>query len=74
MKQDDEWQGKEVIDLGSGRRLGCVCGAEREAEGERLLFLLVSGQEGITRRPWTCIRHVGERLIVVMIKNPVLRG
>ena len=66
---------KEVINLQSGRRLGCVSDVELDVRDARLLSILVPREGGLFRRapilriPWACIEHIGDDLIIVNVKE-----
>jgi len=71
---------KEVINLHSGRRLGYVTDVELDVSDARLLSILVPGESSLFRRapalriPWACIRHIGDDLILVDVKDDAVTG
>ena len=76
----NDLKNKEVINIVSGKRLGYVSDIEVDTLDARLLYLILPGEGGIFSRspdikiPWACIEHIGEDLIIVKLKDPVLRG
>ncbi len=65
---------KEVIDLKTGQRLGCVRDAEVDADTGRVTALVIPGRlrclgllgrENETVIPWESIRRLGEDIIFV---------
>ena len=65
---------KEVINITDGRRLGYVSDLELETENGRILSLFVPcpgrffglfGSNGHYQIPWSCIRKIGDDLILV---------
>lgn len=65
---------KEVVNVSDGARLGFVCDVELDTEHGRVLALLVPGPcrflGAIGREcdyliPWSCIRRIGEDIILV---------
>ncbi len=65
---------KEVVNICDGARLGFVCDVEVELPQGRLTAILVPGpcrffgffgRECDYRIPWSCIRRIGEDIILV---------
>ncbi len=75
----NDLRNKEVINVYSGKRLGYVSDVELDTRDARLLSILVPGEGGLFSRapalriPWACIEHIGEDLIIVNIKEPVVK-
>lgn len=74
-----ELKNKEVINISSGKRLGYVCDIELDTNDARLLSIMIPGEGGLFSKapaikiPWTCIEHIGEDLIIVNIKEQLLK-
>lgn len=71
-----ELRSKEVINIPDGKRLGCVTDLELETESGRILSLIVPcpcrffglfGSVGRYVIPWSCIRRIGDDLILVEV-------
>ena len=69
-----DWQYREVINVCSGTRLGFVCDLEAELPEGRICALYVPGpcrffgclgHSGWYRIPWSCVRRVGDDIILV---------
>lgn len=69
---------KEVIDVRSGLRLGCVCDAEYDDKEGRIVALITPGRLkwfGLLGReddyvlPWDCISRVGADIILIETKG-----
>ena len=74
-----ELKNKEVINVSSGKRLGYVSDIELDTCDARLLALIIPGEGGIFTKspcikiPWACIEHIGEDLIIVKMKDPIVK-
>ena len=73
---------KEVIDVHSGFRLGCVCDVEfDDKEGKivslitpgKLRFFGLLGKEDDYVLPWDCIVKIGKDIILVEAKGEFMR-
>lgn len=73
---------KEVIDVHSGFRLGCVCDVEfDDKEGKivslitpgKLRFFGLLGKEDDYVLPWDCIVKIGKDIILVEHKGEIMR-
>lgn len=69
-----DWQYREVINVCSGARLGFVCDLEAELPDGRICAIYVPGpcrffgclwHCGYYRIPWSCVRRVGDDIILV---------
>ena len=64
---------KDVIDVGCGKRIGCVTALEFDPADGRITGIVVSGDAGFfglgkreqTLVPWCRIRKIGEDVILV---------
>lgn len=71
----NDLRSKEVINLYNGRRMGYVSDVELDVADARLLSVTVPGERGLFSRapgiriPWTCIRHIGEDIIIVELRE-----
>jgi len=74
---------KEVINIGTGARLGFVCDAEMDITDGHVLALVVPGPArffGLFGReedyilPWECISRIGEDIILIDVKEELRRG
>ena len=74
-----ELKNKEVINVSSGKRLGYVTDIELDTCDARLLALIIPGEGGLFSKapsikiPWACIEHIGEDLIIVKMKDPIVK-
>ncbi len=75
-------QYKEVIDVHTGARLGCVCDAEFDDAEGRLISLITPGRArwfGLLGReddyvlPWKCIVRIGRDIILIDAKEELRR-
>ena len=73
---------KEVIDIHTGLRLGCVCDLEFDDSEGRLVSLVTPGRSklfGLLGReddyvlPWGCIVRIGGDIILVEAKGEFMR-
>ena len=75
-----ELKNKEVINVSSGKRLGYVSDIELDTCDARLLALIIPGEGGLFSKapsikiPWACIEHIGEDLIIVKMKEPIVKA
>ena len=69
-----DYQCREVINVCDGSRLGCVCDLEVEVPEGRICAIFVPGpgrlygllgHDGYYRIPWTCIKRIGNDIILV---------
>ena len=74
---------KEVINVGTGCRMGYVCDAEFQWPEGRIRTLIVPGKAkwfGLLGReddyilPWECISRIGEDVILVESDRGIRRG
>lgn len=72
-----DYQCKEVVNISDGCRLGFVRDLEVDVEGGRICAIFVPGpwrwfsslrHGGCYRIPWSCIRQIGNDLILVDIQ------
>jgi YlmC/YmxH family sporulation protein len=77
-----EYQCREVINVCDGRRLGYVCDLEAELPEGRICAIYVPGpcrlfgvlgHDGYYRIPWSCVRRVGDDIILVEAELPGCR-
>ena len=74
-----ELKNKEVINITSGKRLGYVSDIELDICDARLVSIIIPGESGLFSKapsikiPWACIEHIGEDLIIVKMKDPVVK-
>ena len=77
-----EYQCREVINVCDGCRLGYVCDLEVEVPEGRICalyvpgpcrFLGVLGHDGYYRIPWSCVRRIGDDIILVEADLPGCR-
>ncbi len=75
-----ELKNKEVINITSGKRLGYVSDVELDISDARLISIIIPGEGGLFNKapslkiPWACIEHIGEDLIIVKMKDPIVKG
>ncbi len=79
-----EFSGKEVINLGDGSRLGTIgeCEIIFEAGNGKVIALMLPAKGGIlgfmsenraTTIPWSCIKRIGEEIIIVDLDSSQAR-
>ena len=69
----DNFEEKDVIDVGDGKRIGCVTALEFDPCDGRITGIVVSGDAGLfgfgkrekTVIPWNRIKKIGEDVILV---------
>ena len=74
-----DWRCREVVNVCDGRRLGFVCDLEVEMPEGRICavwvpgpcrFFGLFGREGFYRIPWSCVRRVGDDILLVEADLP----
>ena len=73
MMNTENFETKDVIDVGEGRRIGCVTALEFDPCDGRVTGIVVSGETGFfgfgkreqTLIPWCRIKKIGEDVILV---------
>lgn len=69
----DNFEEKDVIDVGDGKRIGCVTALEFDPCDGRITGIVVSGDAGLfgfgkrekTLIPWCKIKKIGQDVILV---------